>query len=80
MDHFGVTFGTLRLGLDHSWGALGVFLVSLGIILETLGSIVGCLGHVNVTQSGPECYLDSQGLFLRALTTVFFDFAIVIRF
>ena len=62
MDPFGMTFGTLRLHLDPICGVLGAFLVSLGVILETLGSIVGRLGHLNLTQSRPECHLDSQGL------------------
>ena len=63
MDPFGVTFGTLRLRLDTIWGVLGSFLVSLGFILETLGSILRCLGHLNATQSCPECHLDSQSRF-----------------
>ena len=72
MDPFGVTFGTLRLRLDTIWSVLGAFLVSLGFILETLGSILGCLGHLNATQSGPECHLDSLGRFPARFLTKFF--------
>ena len=65
MDPFGVTFGTLRLRLDTFWNILGAFMVSLGFILETLGSILRCLWHLNATQSGPECQLDSLGRFFK---------------
>ena len=72
------------LRLDTIWGVLGVFLVSHGVVLETLGSILGRLGHLNLTQSRPECHLDSQGRPLKnlrqILEDIFLDFAIVVRF
>ena len=72
------------LRLDTIWGVLGVFLVSLGVILETLGSILGRLGHLNLTQSRPECHLDSQGRPLKnsgqIFGEVFGDFATVVHF
>ena len=72
------------LRLDTIWGVLGVFLVSLGVILETLGSILGRLGHLNLTQSRPECHLDSQGRPLKnlgqILEDILLDLAIVVRF
>ena len=58
--------------LDTIWGVLGVFLVSLGVILETLGSVLGRLGHVNLTQSRPECHLDSLGCFSERFLTKLF--------
>ena len=72
------------LRLDTIWGVLGVFLVSLGVILETIGSILGRLGHPNLTQSRPECHLDSKGRPLKnlgqILKDVSSDFATVVRF
>ena len=72
------------LRLDTIWGVLGVFLVSRRVILETLGSILGRLGHLNLTQSRPECHLDSQGRPLKNLVQiledVFQDFATVVCF
>ena len=72
------------LRLDTIWGVLKVFLVSLRVILETLGSILGRLGHLNLTQSRPECHLDSQGRPLKnlgqILEEVFWDVATVGRF
>ena len=75
---------SIWLRMDTIWGFLGVFLVSLGVILETMGSILGRLGHVNLTQSRPECYLDSQGCPLKnqgqILEDVSLDFVVVVRF
>ena len=61
------------LRLDTIWGVLGVFLVSLGVILESIGSVLGRLGHLNLTQSRPECHLGSQGRPLKKLGQILED-------
>ena len=72
------------LRLDTIWGVVGAFFASLGVILETIGSISGRPGHLNLTQSRPECYLDSQGRPLKnlgqILEDVSLDFATGVRF
>ena len=47
----------LGLQLAVSWGVLGGPWAGLGLMLEPVGVILGCLGHQNVVQSAPGCYL-----------------------
>ena len=65
MKTFGLTFATLRLHLGLICRVLGPTWASLGFIVETPGSIVGCLGHLNLIQSGPGRHEDSQVHFLN---------------